>query len=359
MSRIKAADLKPGMIVSSDVYNFADQLIVPEGSVLTERSIEKIHHYDIPHVRIDDGMPDEPEIARDDFNSSYNSRIRSTPEFKKYKETFDATLETMSSKITDVVLKNAPLDSKQLVEDALSIVQTGSTSINIFDMIHNLRQYDDITFAHSLNVGLICNIFGGWLGLSEDECKLAVEAGILHDIGKLAIPDKIISKPGKLTDEEFKIVKTHPQEGYKILQRYDVAKEVRNAALMHHEKCDSRGYPLGLKAEQIDFFAKMVSIADVYEAMTATRSYRTGICPLHVIELFEDEGLQKYDTRMILTFLEKIVDTYMMNTVELSNGKIGEIVYINKHNLSRPMIKCGNEFVDLSREKDISIVGLV
>jgi len=197
------------------------------------------------------------------------------------------------------------------------------------------------------------------LGLSKSEIRLATDSGIFHDIGKLAIPEEIIKKPEKLTKEEFELVKTHPVEGYKILQRYDVDDHVRKAALMHHEKCDGSGYPLGLTGDATDYYGKLVAIADVYEAMTANRQYRDGLCPFTVIEAFEDEGLQKYDTAMIMTFLEKIVDTYMLNRVGLSNGMEGDIIFINKQRLSRPTVKCGDQYIDLAKEKGLRIEKLL
>ena len=349
--------LKAGMVVQSDVYNYNDQLILPEGMVLNERAIDKLRSTGVTSVLIKDDVGTVP--APEDTENSYAARLRATPEFKKYKEDFENTVQVMSQSMSDVVTKNAPLETDRLVNEAMSILHPPGGDINVFDMVHNMRQYDDITFAHSLNVGLICNVFAGWLGLSESEIRLATECGIFHDIGKLTIPEEIIKKPGKLTDAEFAIVKTHPAEGYKILRKYDVDDHVRNAALMHHEKCDGSGYPLGIKGDAIDYYAKLVCIADVYEAMTASRQYRDGLCPFTVIEAFEDEGLQKYDTGMIMTFLQKIVDTYMMNRVGLSNGMEGDIIFINKMRLSRPLVKCGDQYIDLSKEKDLKIQKLL
>ncbi len=357
MSRIDTDKLKAGMVVQSDVYNYNDQLILPEGMVLNERAIDKLRSTGVTSVIIKDDAGTVP--TPEETENSYAARLRATPEFKKYKEDFESTVQVMSQSMADVVTKNAPLEADKLVNEAISILHPPGGDINVFDMVHNMRQYDDITFAHSLNVGLICNVFAGWLGLNEDEIRLATECGIFHDIGKLTIPEEIIKKPGKLTDAEFAIVKTHPAEGYKILMKYDVDDHVRNAALMHHEKCDGTGYPLGIKGDAIDYYAKLVCIADVYEAMTANRQYRDGLCPFTVIEAFEDEGLQKYDTGMIMTFLQKIVDTYMMNRVGLSNGMEGDIIFINKMRLSRPLVKCGDQYIDLSKEKDLKIQKLL
>ena len=351
MGKMNVNKLLPGMVLGTDVYNMNDQLILPEGLVLNERAIEKLKFYDINYVNIKDA---DPSIEEEE-EGSYAARLRATPEFKQFKQEFEQAVGEMSRMVTDVVLRNAPLDSEKLVSDALRMLHPPTGDINVFDMVHNMRAYDDITFAHSMNVGLICNVFAGWMGFNEEEQRLATECGILHDIGKLKISESIIKKPKKLTEAEYLVVKTHPTEGYKILQRYDVSEHVKNAALMHHERADGSGYPLGLVSNQIDKYAKMVAIADVYEAMTATRNYRGSLCPFTVIEAFEEEGLQKYDTQMIMTFLENIVNTYMLNRVGLSNGMSGDIIFINKQRLSRPVVKCGNDYIDLSKEKDVRI----
>jgi putative nucleotidyltransferase with HDIG domain len=222
-----------------------------------------------------------------------------------------------------------------------------------------MRDYDDLTYAHCMNVALICHVFAGWMHFSPEDVEIATLSGMFHDIGKLAIPDHIIKKPDKLTDEEYSIIKQHTIEGYQILQNQDIDEHVKNAALMHHERCDGSGYPFGLTGNKIDKFAKLVSIADVYDAMTAARVYRGPLCPFSVIEIFEKEGLQRYESEYILCFLENVVMTYINNRVRLSNGLVGDIVFINRQQFSRPMVKCGDEFFDLSKDKSLSIVEIV
>ena len=128
---------------------------------------------------------------------------------------------------------------------------------------------------------------------------------------------------------------------------------------MHHEKYDGTGYPKKLKGEQIEDFAKIVGIASEYDSLTSSRSYRQAKCPFEVIKRFELEGLQRYDTRFILTLLEHISNSFIYNTVQLSDGRKGEIVLINRQFLSRPIVKCGTEFVDLSKKTSISIEAII
>ncbi len=366
MGRIHISNLQPGMVLDADVYNASDQLVLPEGLKLNDRAIEKLAYYGIEIVKIaneKDQIADEAPVQQSVENNAeetYSDRLKKTEEFKVFKEKFENAVNDVEGFLSDVVERNMPPDTTSIMSKIQEMLHPpGGDVINVFDMIHNMRAFDDMTYVHCLNVGLICNVFAKWLGLSEPEIELATQCGILHDIGKLKIPESIIKKPAKLTDEEFSIIKSHPMEGYKILLPCDVDNHIKKACLQHHEKADGSGYPMGIKNEQMDFYSRLVCIADVYEAMTAVRIYRGSLSPFQVIEAFEREGLQKYDTKMIMTFLEHIVDTYMLNRVRLSDGREGDVVYINKTRLSKPTVNCNGTFVDLTKEPDVSITAIL
>lgn len=203
-------------------------------------------------------------------------------------------------------------------------------------------------------------MLGEWVGLSEEDLEVLTLAGLLHDIGKCMISPEIIKKPSLLTPDEYEEVKKHARYGAEILETQPLDKRVIRAALMHHERCDGTGYPMGLKDEEIDDFAKIIAIADVYDAMTANRCYRKGLCPFEVIATFEREGLTKYDSRYILTFLNRIVDTYICNSVLLNDGTCGKIVLMNQKSLSRPVIHTmTNEYIDLTKHPELYIQAII
>ena len=181
--------------------------------------------------------------------SSYYERIKSSPEFHLFKEDFENEVELFRENMNLVVQKNTALDVKTLLKNTLSIVSNHSGSISILDMLQNMREYDDSTYTHSLNVALICNILAGWLKLPKEDVELATACGLFHDIGKMLIPYSIIAKPGRLSEEEFANGKKHPALGYELLLSQDVDVHVKNAALMHHERSDGSGYPSKLKGE--------------------------------------------------------------------------------------------------------------
>ncbi len=288
---------------------------------------------------------------------SHHEKIQNDPKFKSFKKGFSRNVTALKGQLNEIVERNSPINVDNMLEPTMALLSAEeNNTFGVFDMLHNMRQFDDLTFTHSMNVALICNVFSKWLGMSPEEIKLATACGMLHDIGKLKIEDSIIKKPDKLTDSEYARIKLHPIEGYKILQHQNINEHIKNSALMHHEKCDGSGYPLKLPAEKIDYYAKLVAIADVYDAMTSARVYRGALCPFKVIEIFEQEGLHKYDVVLIMTFLENVINTYIDNRVQLSDGRIGVVKWIDKNNLSRPMIQLADQtFVELAKYRDLKI----
>ncbi len=358
MRRVSTRSLMPGMITAEDVFSYSNSLIFPKGTILTDKAITKLEVYSIFNVRIEDERAEVPEEGPAE-DTSYSERLKQTPEFQNFAADFHKETEAFKDTINNALDDITNLDVDQLVQNSIALLSSDGKHINVFDMLHNMRQLDDSTYVHCMNVGLICNIFAGWLHMEEEDIKTATLCGLLHDIGKLKIPENILKKPGKLTEKEFKVIKTHPREGYNLLQDSPVNDHVKNAALMHHERCDGTGYPLQLPAQQIDPFAKMVAIADVYDAMTSARVYRGPLCPFKVIEAFENEGFQKYDAQYILTFLGNIVNTYMLHRVRLNNGQEGEIVFINPDKLSKPTIKSGSNYINLANTPGLSIDAII
>lgn len=355
MRRVKTSILVPGMVVAKDVHNANNILVMGKNTVLTDDSITKLTFHSIYSVYIKDEVVEVPK--KPTYERVYTpSKIKETKEFKEFKVAYDKEVVELEETFQDIILaKSKKMGMEELCQKATSMLDDTRGGIHVFDILHNMRDYDDSTFNHCMNVALICNVFADWMHMSPMEKEIATVAGLLHDIGKLRIPEEIVKKASRLTDEEYELIKTHPMEGYNILFQSRFISSIQNAALMHHERSDGSGYPLGLKGNQIDKFAKMVAIADVYDAMTAARVYRGALCPFKVIEMFEKEGLSMFDPEYILVFMENIVQTYIKNWVRLSNGKEGEIVMLNKQKLSRPIVLCGTEFINLAEHPEISI----
>lgn len=358
MKTIPTEYLVPGMTLAEDVITQNNQVIAGRATILTDKLIARLEFYKIEAVKVSTEQFDTEATAAV-VKPKYSEKIKSSEEFQTFSKKLDSTTAAFSSKLAELLEGDAPLDMDYLYKNVIDIIPESATTINIFDMIHNTRQHNDPVYAHSINVALIANILGRWLDFSDEDLKVLTVAGLLHDVGKSRIPENILNKPGKLSSSEFEIIKNHPIYGHNLLKGRGMDSRILNATLQHHERCDGSGYPNGLKDDEIDSFAKIIAIADVYDAMTASRDFRSSTCPFKVVALFEQEGLGKYDPHYILIFLERIVLTYINNNVQLSDGRIGEVVMINKLNLSRPIVKIGEEFVDLSTKKDLIIESIV
>jgi putative nucleotidyltransferase with HDIG domain len=362
MKRLSTLQLLPGMIVAENVFSFDRHLVMASGTVLTDNLITKLDLYGILTIFVEDAIP-EPEQAKETDDQtpspSYAERVQSSPVFKKFKADYELNVDNFKNTLNNVVERNIELDAGTLLQNALDMVAGTQGQISILDMLQNMREYDDSTFTHCLNVGLICNVLAKWLKMPSRQVEMATACGLFHDIGKLMIPHAIITKPGKLDAHEYAQIQKHPIIGYQLLQSQNVDDHIRNAALMHHERSDGSGYPMRLSGRQIDRYARIVAIADVYDAMTAARVYRGPLCPFRVIEIFEQEGFEKYDVEYVLTFLEHVVNTYIQNRCLLSDGRQAEIIFVNKDKLSRPMVQCGDEYINLADYPDLTIEKLL
>lgn len=360
-------ELVPGMVTAGEVRTRGGQLIVENGVPLTDRLISRIKFYVISQVMItDDPVVTEkkeekvevpPQIVKPEAQApSYSQKVVRSKEFQDFQISYSKVIATYRTVLEDCVFHNKPLNYEQLLFDTRELYYSCKTSLELFDMLHNMRSVEDSVYAHSLNVSLISRRLGRWLKFSPEELDTLTLAGALHDIGKLKIPNEILNKPGKYTDEEFALVKHHPKFGYDILKSLPLDSHVKKAVLCHHERSDGSGYPTGLSQSDIDEYAAIVSIADVYDAMTAARSYRAPLCVFQVINNFEHDGLSKYNPKFILTFLSHIASTYQNNRVLLNDGRVANIVMLNKNRLSKPIIQLmDGSCLDLSTQPDLHI----
>ena len=364
MYTVKTSELKPGMVTADRVFSRHGQLIVDKNKALSRQMIAHINYYNISDVAIIDGeLPREAVSAmvmEQQASESYYQKVRESQEYKDFKTSYEKKVDFLERSLNDAVVKNMPIDARALLDQVMELFTRHVTTISMFDMLHNMRAINDSTYAHSMNVALIARMLGMWMDFNEHDLEILTLGGLLHDIGKSRIPESILSKPGRLTAEEFEQVKQHPLYGYEILRQMPLDTEIKQIALRHHERCDGSGYPIGLCDEEIDDFSIIIAISDVYDAMTADRSYRNGMCPFDVIATFEQEGLSKYKPQYIKTFLERIANTYANNNVLLSNGATGRIILINKQHLTRPVIQTANaKFINLEKHPDIYIQAII
>jgi putative nucleotidyltransferase with HDIG domain len=355
--KISLSQAVPGMVAASELYSKDGLLIMKKDTTLTDKIITKLEFYSIIelHIYIITSYEDASVILERD---SYYDRLKKSESFKAFQMAYQQTINGINHSFDDIVNGKHTFDSDHLLSDTSKILcQTGS-NMEIFNMMQCIRNFDDTTYVHSLNVALICNIIGRWLHFMPEDLEIITLCGLLHDIGKLLVPSEIIQKPSKLTEEEYSTVQSHSQLGYELLKHQGIDERIQKVALLHHERCDGSGYPYGYPGHLIDSYTKLVSIADVYDAMASPRVYRGPLCPFEVMSIFETEGYKKYDPKYLLTFMQGIADAYVKSKVRLNNDMIGEVVLINYSELSRPVVKVDDQYIDLSKQRDIYIIAL-
>jgi HD-GYP domain-containing protein (c-di-GMP phosphodiesterase class II) len=221
---------------------------------------------------------------------------------------------------------------------------------------------DVYTHGHSMRVAEYSHKIAVLADKDAKFCNDIFFAGLLHDVGKIGISNDIIQKNGKLTPEEFEIVKEHTTYGNQLLSKSDgnIINIARIVAYQHHEHWDGSGYPQGLSGSDISIYAQIASVADVYDAMTASSAYRDPKCAFQVISDFEDDGLQKYDPKVIMTFIKRMADAYQNARVILSDGSRCKVIYLNPQRMSKPMVEFDDgKILDLSTSSGISITSII
>jgi len=357
---ISIQQVRQGMITADDVLSPSGQLIIPKNTTLNPRLVSRLKLYNVKKVCviITDDVAQELN-ARAEKNKPLNPE-KTTPQFKQFNRTYQDMANDLEAAFKTVI--EHPYDNYDpapIIDQILELAKTVKNTMHLMNTLQLLREYDDTLYIHSISVALIAHTIASQQNFTEEELRSLIFACAFHDIGKAQIPAEILYKPGRLSDEEYALVKEHAQKGYEILHKAEFPQEIQMAALLHHERCDGSGYPSALTTEMIPVFAKIIAIADVYDAMTARRSYRKEICSFDVIAEFENSGYQKFDVTLLLSFLSSIAQSHVNNKVRLSNSLIGTIVMINQHKLSKPVVNIDGTFVDLSKEKDLTILELL
>jgi putative nucleotidyltransferase with HDIG domain len=192
--------------------------------------------------------------------------------FKKKSEQRDAEVISLKDYVPSMAIYNLAKENNDLKQKQKEFCEQAVRSI-----LHALDCKDHYTYGHSMRVTYYSLILGKEIGMNEDELYELEMAALFHDIGKIAIPDSVLLKPSRLNEDEFLVMKTHPEKSSDILQGFKPFEKVAQFAKHHHERFDGRGYPDGLKGEEIPLCSRIILITDTFDAMTSSRPYRKGL----------------------------------------------------------------------------------
>lgn len=350
--RIRTSRLKKGMLITADVYNRAGVILVPSNTVVTKEVFDLLTRHFIDEVTID-YSPEKKEEPAPVQMPKYRSI--SPEQQKEFNETFQVAEDSLSQSLKDIVEQDKDIDIQGMLDMVNSVISKADGDVNLFDLLHNMKKSSENLFSHSINVSLYAQMLGRWVGLAPDEIEAVSLSGLLHDIGHLKYEDMDPKTFTLHNDLVKRYHDKHPAHGYKIVQAKEIDYRIKQAILTHHERMDQSGFPMGVSFTNINAISRVLAIADTYATLTTEEPGHPAMSPFEVLKQFQNVEVGKFDSRYLLTFIERISQNFIQHDVLLTNGQTGTIVMLNKTDLTKPLIQIGTYFLDLSLRNDVGI----
>ena len=352
MLLIKIENLENGMELAKSVIEpSSERVLIKSGTVITDLLVLNLKRYNVKNVWI------KSEISQEVVLQQVKEELNINESLTSLKSVFG---EDESELITEVTKET----QERISHAADNLLASVYSDDNLLLKMYQLQSYDDYTYKHCLRVAMLTTQIGKQLNMSREDLHELSEAALLHDIGKRQISIDIIRKPAKLTDEEFAEIKNHTVRGYNLLKETgQYSDRLLNAVLMHHEKFDGTGYPLGIKGNQITYFARIIAIADVYDALTSNRPYRKPWSVAEAEEYMMGGSGTHFDYDLIQAFVQTFAPYPVGSVVLLSTGEEATIVS-NTKNVLRPIVEICDQYgkcrtVDLYNDFSSLSIGVV
>ena len=323
-----------GTILAEDVKTYQGITLVTKDSVLNQYILDRLMDRGVSYIW------------------TYSSDVleaKVTPVNKEQVETSYAEAILVVKQVLRELSAGGKLNYHKITQLSELVYGSVNDSANVIKCLNDIRDKDEYTYTHCGNVAFYSMLIAKWLTLPKEEIEEVIQAGLLHDIGKVLIPDEILNKPGKLLELELDIMQRHSLLYFSIKNITEISEPIKDAVLSHHEREDGSGYPYGLRGDEIGLYAKIIAIADVYDAMTQDRVYKKGVNPFVALEMFQTLGMGTFDIHVLNVFLKNIAVNFTGLNVILENGERGEIVYVPPYEITKPVILNGSTFIDLSR----------
>lgn len=351
---LKIKELQPGMVMGKTIINANDgYVIIKKGDVMNEEKINVIKKYFKENRGISATAIDADENI---FYIDGEERYLPPKTSRYIKKVMSVENQQMAISAAVNVMHDArmgrTIDSKAVEHSVVKIIDSILDNEDAAVNLLNIKNFDDYTYTHSVNVSTISLLIASKLKLTREEFVELGVGAMLHDLGKVKVPLAVLNKPDRLDNDEFEIMKKHPIFTYQILKGNETISDIsKYIAAEHHEKYDGTGYPRGLKKNGINFFARIVSIADVYDALTTDRIYRKAMKPYDAMKIIVSGSGTHFDPEMVRVFL-KAVSIYPAGShVLLNTGETAVVEKVDSEHILRPDIivirdKNGHETIE-------------
>lgn len=316
--------------LAQSLYDEQGVILLARGMKLTSSVIQKLQYRGITYVYIEGDIDDD----------QYYEPIISDQLRQKAVHTLNDTFRGIKQAgllSNSYVLQTKETELKEVVDQILYEVEGNESSLTL---LSDIMITNDFILQHSLNVAIYSIAIGKQLNYTSEQLKELCIGALLHDVGKIFIESEILNKPSNLDEAEFQIIKNHTKLGYDYLRSYPgFPKNVAQCAYQHHERLDGSGYPLGLYDKDIIPYAKIIAVADVFDAVTSNRVYRDALLPHEALEILYAGAVREFDITIIEAFKKSIAVYPEGLMVNLSDGSSGRVIRQNKHLCDRPIIR--------------------
>ncbi|MFP3918563.1 HD-GYP domain-containing protein [Lysinibacillus telephonicus] len=334
MRLISINALKSQMVVGKTIWNEAGLPLLQKDVVVTDGIISRLKELGIQYLYIEDKISDGIIIEE-----SILPEVR-TNAIKKITTSFNK-VKGLNSQSASLVIDKQSKVIGEIVDDLLTTIVK---SDEVLTVLTDTLIYDEYLYQHSFQVTLYSIAIAKELGYSSEDLRVIGIGAMLHDIGKLVIPPDILFKEGSLTDDEYEVIKQHTRFGFDILRNlHTVSLLVAHCAFQHHERIDGSGYPRGISGAEMHPYAKIIAVADVFDAVTSNRVYRQKMLPSEGIKIIESGSGTIFDKHIVDAFKRSIVHYPNGTILLLSDGRRGIVAKQNLHKPELPYIRIFEE----------------
>lgn len=334
---MRTRQLQPGMKLDQSVVDRLGRNLVVRGAIIDEYIIQSLINLGVMNVYIQEGEVEDEEVviskaAQKQIDKLYTRDRSKLSISNSVRERISHGIESIYSN-TDI--ENMASTTASITNDLMDAIDSNNA---IAIDIGELKMSDEYTFKHSVDVATISMILAKQQGMSRQEIYEIGICGLLHDVGKTKVPLEILNKPGRLDDEEFSIMKQHSVFGYRMIKdKPDFNNNICMGVLQHHEKINGAGYPMGVEEKQISPYARIISVADIYDALITERPYKQAFSKRDAVEMIMSMT-GELDIKAMKSFLESMILYPVGSIVDLSNGEKAKVVKNSPHYILRPTV---------------------